>query len=1024
MKKKFKKIPISDFISDKKLKKIMGIIEKGDDVETAYDRIEILLSDMDLKVIGLGTNRIIFESTKKKYDEIVFKIAGDRHGIEANYREFYNGDLDDSLTFSYSISDNGVFLVQEKVKVFNSKRMEKKKKDVRSMLKHLAKKILLVDCKLQNFRNFGERDNGDIVLLDHGDTVPLIKYQNDNDIVNIGEESSVSLRCKRLVDITSGKPKPCNGHLEYSKNFDSFVCSKCKHIQSINDAYRDIWNNDNGSYNANKELRNSLDFDADEWMSKVKNYAANIMGSVNKNNEKEGVDQEMKTKVINGNECKQLKGFWIPTLYFNSPVWSSVITAIKMGNMNPKEFLESRDLIPDEYKVKLADHSAKDESDWTECAQVAAKMIIDTYNQSNEPMVKVYYKTIDRAMAVNKYIYSIDNIAKERAIWKNLMNSNLFSKVIYTKDCFILYGSVKEEEVDEPYTHNHYNATDYDSGIIDVETTDTVEVDNAKDTETVELVVNGHKCTAYGKYYVPNELIEEYNNDDDYDEPFDTLSNSEIKKLLKLNGYSPKLYRNENSEDAAIKPSVDTDVKTDSIDQNTMEELVDRIISENDINESDDPSNYEYDIVIDEFKSIFDERLSKDSDVDDELIEQLGSNRYYVVRESFDKIINVFKDFNDVYDGLFERILSTDDGSAYDIKKCISFMDKYLGIKSLYNIDEIQINFATELVEFCRIVTDEAAEEETDDEVNEILGDIDDEIDDDVYGNEDEDDDEDKDLYEYEEDISKTKFEKFIDQFNKEDIIEFSPEKNMAIIAETSDSEKVIKDTIEYYAEDSVIKCDNEKYIIYGTNDAVAEISNNHNNTFTVSYHGCTHDCSDCEYNCDIDSFTETEESNIGFVDDDTSVFDDDTSVDQSSTSFSKECNDHIDHVNLEKATAQLAQNNTMLSEKINDLSKDLASTNKFIEYISHNVDKLTEDFNKLTDKEDTNDKLVLPVEEVASMKMAAINLDELDDIRFVIDVNGALVAFDLKKLITDYSSKNTELDPTKLHSITSVDII
>ena len=55
------------------------------------------------------------------------------------------------------------------------------------MLAHLSKKILLVDCKMSNFKNFGIRDNGEVCLLDHGDTVPLKKCQDEN-IVNIDEE--------------------------------------------------------------------------------------------------------------------------------------------------------------------------------------------------------------------------------------------------------------------------------------------------------------------------------------------------------------------------------------------------------------------------------------------------------------------------------------------------------------------------------------------------------------------------------------------------------------------------------------------------------------------------------------------------------------------------------------------------------------------------------------------------------------------------------------------------------------------
>ena len=1030
-KKKFKKIPISDFISDKKLKKIMGIIEKGDDVETAYDRIEILLSDMDLKVIGLGTNRIIFESTKKKYDEIVFKIAGDHHGIEANYREFYNGDLDDALTFSYSISDNGVFLVQEKVKVFNSKRMDKKKKEVREMLKHLSKKILLVDCKLQNFRNFGERDNGDIVLLDHGDTVPLIKYQNDNDIVNIGEESAVSLRCKRLVNITS-KAKPCNGHLEYSKNFDSLICSKCGHIQSVNDAYRDIWNNDNSGYNANKELRNSLDFDADDWMKKVKNYAANIMGGINKNNDK-GDDQEMKTKVINGKECKQLKGFWIPIEYFESPILAGVITSVKMGSMTPKDFLESRNLNPDEYKVKIEDHTNKPESDWVETAKVAAKMIIDTYKQSNEPMVKVYYKTIERALAVNKYVYNIDNQSKERGIWKNLMNSGLFSKVIYTKDCFILYGAVNDEDEESVQTGQFSISNEVEEAPEYKITKITNERDDIPGTKDV----NGHECTAYGKYWVPNTLIEKYNVNESYEVPFNQLSNNEIKKLLKMNGYSPKFYRIENP--AIINLTTDKIGNVEN-ETSTVKEtetavmqngVLDTIIDEADVNENDDPSNYEYDIVIDEFKSIFDKLLK--GDITDIETEKLGSNRYYIVREGFKTITDVFKDFNDVYDGLFSRILATDSlkhdisnhiDVDYDISKCVNFMTKYLGFKDLYKIDEIQINFATEQVEFCKLVTDI---DDTADTTNNA-----------------------KNAY-YEDSNVNPEFSKFLDQFDYTAIVGISKDGDTATILANSDTEKTISNIIEYYDDDCIKKIGNDTLILVQNGAISIHDQSTYSCEYIITWHDCANDCDECEYyDCknipndnddteteddlsdifdekydseiinDVDEDSQDENIDMPFNDnEDTSVFDNNDNADKSETEFIKECNEHVDHTNLEKAMAQLIQNNSILTDKIALLTDKCDRIINDISDISGTVTD-NEQSEEITDD---SEKLVFPIEEVASMKMVAIDLNELDDTKFVIDVNGSLVVFDLKKLISDYSKNKDELDPSKLHSITKIDI-
>ena len=133
-KREHKHLPISDFISEKKLSKLYDIIEKSaGDVEIAYDRIESCIED-DFDVKDTGTNRLIFVSKKDKYKDLIFKVAGDEHGRVANMREFYNGDLDKRLTYTYSVDSRGVFSVQERVTPFKHADMEERKKDVRDML--------------------------------------------------------------------------------------------------------------------------------------------------------------------------------------------------------------------------------------------------------------------------------------------------------------------------------------------------------------------------------------------------------------------------------------------------------------------------------------------------------------------------------------------------------------------------------------------------------------------------------------------------------------------------------------------------------------------------------------------------------------------------------------------------------------------------------------------------------------------------------------------------------------------------
>ncbi len=354
-KEKFKKIPISEFVSKKRLDKIRSIIEKSNDVDTNYDRIENLLDD-DFKVIDLGTNRLVLVSKKKKYKDLVFKVAGDSHGIEANYREFYNGDLDKRLTFSYSISKDGVFVVQERVTRMRSEDMKDRKKDVRHMLESLSKKILLVDCKLSNFKNFGIRKNGDVCLLDHGDTVPLPKYQGQ-DIVNVNEESYVSLRCKKMKDASVKNVKdlePCGGKLEYDKDFSYLICKRCGQVSSINDAYREFYGDARSTGAVKSTLILQDGFDPVEWREHIREYCINTMGEVADNNKldnEEGANK-MKSTTINGVSCREIKGYFIPE---PNAVQRMKYNSMKMGTITPKEYLKYIGVDPDEYKANNID---------------------------------------------------------------------------------------------------------------------------------------------------------------------------------------------------------------------------------------------------------------------------------------------------------------------------------------------------------------------------------------------------------------------------------------------------------------------------------------------------------------------------------------------------------------------------------------------------------------------------------------------------------------------------------------------
>lgn len=275
-----KHLKISDFISEKTILRIERLFTKNASLDDVYDVISKLMTDDGYKEYDLGTNRMIFLPPKSlNRKDYVVKIAVDRKGQDSNFREFYNGDLDKRLTFSYAVSENGTVLIQERVTPFDSHLMKEHKNEVVKLLKKLSKKILLVDCKLENFKNFGFRKNGDVVLLDHGDTIPLQKYQSSN-IVDFEQESNVNLTCQRKFyksyDKNNDKVKfvrVCNGKLEYDPTFSHLICTNCKNIVSISECYMDQ-SIRNGTYNTNERTRGvKATFDSKSWMAYVKEYA-------------------------------------------------------------------------------------------------------------------------------------------------------------------------------------------------------------------------------------------------------------------------------------------------------------------------------------------------------------------------------------------------------------------------------------------------------------------------------------------------------------------------------------------------------------------------------------------------------------------------------------------------------------------------------------------------------------------------------------------------------------------------------
>lgn len=705
-KKEFHKIPISEFISDKKLKKIRDIIDNADCLETAYDKIESLLSKKFV-AHGLGTNRIVLKHRDKKFKGIIFKVAGDSHGIEANYREFYNGDLDKSLTYSYSISDDGLFVVQEEVTTFNSKDMEKHKKDVSKMLDKLSKKILLVDCRLSNFRNFGFRKNGEIVLLDHGDTVPLPKYQTDN-IVNIDEESNVSLRCKKMINSHSEKPKECGGKLKYVKGYAFLKCESCGATMLVNDAYREFYCNKNINVNIHNDFIDGLGFDVDEWSKQIKDYANSVMGDVNKESNKKckGECEMKKEKMIDQTKCTQIRGYWVPEDILGNPAYSMLVTSLKVGKISPKEFIKTIGLNPKDYSVKIEDHEPNDERrGWNEVSDKVIDKVCDIIsNNTSNGFIKfdIEYKNIENQFGVN-----IDTISREREIVKGVTDRLQVKRMIYKKDRFTVVTQgisiYQDDNGDVSIDYNDIDLTKYNFTALEMK---------INEIAKKNLDASAHNNYKYIMCDVPLSdiinLLKSINND--YDEIFDQfitlyydgnnklvleaiyklLNNKNLFKFDEYNAgiavlmdkefaislmYENSSYREEPDDTGDDWYDADGENEEDDDDEDywndeedsTYQDMLDEAGEDEDVEETDDSEDADIDSVEEDNQS----KESADEEVTLELLPKPVVQPHMVfvdLDENDDPDLRIILKKGETMYQLYARMFSEKDTALYDIK--------------------------------------------------------------------------------------------------------------------------------------------------------------------------------------------------------------------------------------------------------------------------------------------------------------------------------------------------------------------
>lgn len=567
---KNKKIGISDFISDKKLSKIEDIIVKSDTVEESYERIEELIED-DYKFLNWGTNRVVFVSKKEKYEDYIIKIAGDSKGVEANYREFYNGDINnyldkDYLTFSYSISDNGVFVVQERVKSFKTPEdMENNKKKVRKMLEYLEDKILLVDCDYTKFKNFGLRKDGDICILDHGDMVPLFKYQSPN-TVSLTEEINVSLRCKKYEDPKRGKFDICDGKLKYSDDYMYLICNRCGAKSTIESAYRpstgQIMKSDNLNMKNFKDYEDG--YDPKEWF---KEYCRNSMIEVNAginniNMEDVKMDTTVNTKAtntkeINGEVCKNLAGYWIPEKVFAQKNMQMLIASIKCNKMKPDEILKRLSLDPDEYKYRLSPTPDMVMLSREQSTSIYTSIL--KYIQENDDLTKEFIVIDIESLPHSDILMSRTNCVNY--MLKRLTTSGYNVKatsssiLIENPNYHQSHYPLQTHKIDVPakYTPNMIKAELTSCSHNNQETADELKELGEKviksikldeniiviENEEVNVLTNGYSC--YKEYEIPTKFFDTIWIEADHVYKVHESFKDEFKQWLKRNGINKKL---------------------------------------------------------------------------------------------------------------------------------------------------------------------------------------------------------------------------------------------------------------------------------------------------------------------------------------------------------------------------------------------------------------------------------------------------------------------------------------------------
>lgn len=352
-----------EFIPQEVLNKIDAVINtRTASVDDKSDEMENIFAGSRFTPEGAGTNRYVFSHID--LPNVIFKIALDNHGREANLRSFYNPHVvgsDTLITGAESISEYANVIVQEQICRYRSaQEYSVALPAIKRLLMELDTLFVCVDTKLSNRHNFGyDPATGRPMVLDHGDFLPLSAYINQyGEEVDAGEGKFMRfhVHCPNEVAL-GGNMAPCGDvmHPEYD-NHEFYECPTCGYRMTFHDAAEQIrnkmrnagGNNQNGHGVYAGEIPEGLNYqeEFDYLMnSPLADFATSAMDY--KNNDSQS--DEAYTEI----EGTLLDGYVIPDS-LPVPLYSNKRRKVLAGQMTIDEFFKVIKKNKENYKIGRA----------------------------------------------------------------------------------------------------------------------------------------------------------------------------------------------------------------------------------------------------------------------------------------------------------------------------------------------------------------------------------------------------------------------------------------------------------------------------------------------------------------------------------------------------------------------------------------------------------------------------------------------------------------------------------------------